>query len=489
MRIAPIRQLRRHRLLSRALTGSSVGSYDAVIVGAGIIGASVALELSKKGYRTLNIDQEAGSGQGSTAWSSGVIRTFYTATESCKFSWEGYQTFANWKDHVGVHDELGLAPVREVGAVLLKTPAQADFLSKVCASSDVLAIPYKELSNEQIMEKYGWDLRCYAPPKRIDDDTFGEPNSSSCEGGILFPKTAYVSDPMLAAHNIQRAAEFHGATFLFKHKVRAVKQKHGRVSGVRVVSNDGGGSFEIPSGVVVNVGGPHSCRITDMAFGMKGDAKESAVANDMRVHTRPLKQEVACSYGLPVVLIQEVACSYGLPVVLIQEVACSYGLPVVLIQEVACSYGLPVVLTRFFSLTVGDGVCSIVEVLWHGLIWCSIALYMNMPVVDNGMFCPAVVQYISIPTDLFINPLYGLNPLYSMYSYIHMFIYLRQTLLRQCWPLHFCAGVLRGRAADARHRYYHPNIGRFRSWGVLAPRAGVTVASGRGGAGMRHTAL
>jgi sarcosine oxidase subunit beta len=148
------------KALSKALSSQSLtapaATYDAVIVGAGVIGASVALELSKKGYRTLNIDRESGAGHGSSAWSSGILRTFYTAEESCKFAWEGYHYFADWENHVGTHDELGLAPVREVGAVLLHTPAQTEFLSKVCSSSDVLGVPYEALSKKQIEDKYGW---------------------------------------------------------------------------------------------------------------------------------------------------------------------------------------------------------------------------------------------------------------------------------------------------------------------------------------------
>lgn len=35
-------------------------SLDVIIVGAGIIGVCIALELSRRGMRTVNIDKEAG---------------------------------------------------------------------------------------------------------------------------------------------------------------------------------------------------------------------------------------------------------------------------------------------------------------------------------------------------------------------------------------------------------------------------------------------
>ena len=38
--------------------------YDAIIIGAGIIGANLGFELSKAGYKTLNIDKLPTAGYG-----------------------------------------------------------------------------------------------------------------------------------------------------------------------------------------------------------------------------------------------------------------------------------------------------------------------------------------------------------------------------------------------------------------------------------------
>ena len=54
------------------------GNYDAIIIGAGIIGASIALELSRKGYRTLNLDKLGVAGAGSTVNSCAIVRTHYS---------------------------------------------------------------------------------------------------------------------------------------------------------------------------------------------------------------------------------------------------------------------------------------------------------------------------------------------------------------------------------------------------------------------------
>ena len=48
--------------------------YDAIIIGSGIIGCSIAFELSKKGWKTLNVDKLTAAGLGSTAKNGLKIR-------------------------------------------------------------------------------------------------------------------------------------------------------------------------------------------------------------------------------------------------------------------------------------------------------------------------------------------------------------------------------------------------------------------------------
>ncbi|MDP6416844.1 MAG: FAD-dependent oxidoreductase, partial [Gammaproteobacteria bacterium] len=42
-------------------------SYDAIIIGAGVIGCATAFELAKRGLKTLNVDALPTSGYGSTS--------------------------------------------------------------------------------------------------------------------------------------------------------------------------------------------------------------------------------------------------------------------------------------------------------------------------------------------------------------------------------------------------------------------------------------
>ena len=62
--------------------------YDAIIIGAGVIGSAISFELSKKGYKTVNIDRNATSGYGSTAASCAIIRVHYSTFDGCALAYD-----------------------------------------------------------------------------------------------------------------------------------------------------------------------------------------------------------------------------------------------------------------------------------------------------------------------------------------------------------------------------------------------------------------
>ena len=52
--------------------------FDVVVIGAGIIGTSIAFSMSKAGWGVLVVDPLAGSGQGATSSSVAMVRTQYS---------------------------------------------------------------------------------------------------------------------------------------------------------------------------------------------------------------------------------------------------------------------------------------------------------------------------------------------------------------------------------------------------------------------------
>ena len=75
--------------------------FDAIIIGAGIIGACTAYELTKKGYKTLSIDKLPEAGHGSTSGSCAIIRTYYSAFETCALAYEGWHYWKDWAGYIG----------------------------------------------------------------------------------------------------------------------------------------------------------------------------------------------------------------------------------------------------------------------------------------------------------------------------------------------------------------------------------------------------
>jgi sarcosine oxidase subunit beta len=78
-----------------------VDKYDSVIIGAGIIGACTAYELSRKGWRTLNIDKLPAAGYGSTGASCAIIRTHYSTLDGAAMAYEGFFYWEDWANYIG----------------------------------------------------------------------------------------------------------------------------------------------------------------------------------------------------------------------------------------------------------------------------------------------------------------------------------------------------------------------------------------------------
>ena len=252
--------------------------YDAVIIGSGIIGCSLAFELSKRGYKTLNVDKLEGAGMGSTSASCAIIRFHYSTIEGVTMAREGYYYWLDWPKYLQTRDPDGLAKYRNTGALVIKTPINQN-LARVKQTLDELGIGYLEVEPENIRHYLpGVNLASYFPQKWVDDPKFGKPSADIISGALWIPESGYISDPKLSTHNIMVAAKAKNADFLFNAEIVDILKKGGRAAGVKLL--DG---MEIEAPVVVNVAGPYSFIINQMA----------GVEESMRIKTRPMKQEVA----------------------------------------------------------------------------------------------------------------------------------------------------------------------------------------------------
>ncbi|MBT6278177.1 MAG: FAD-binding oxidoreductase [Chromatiales bacterium] len=252
-------------------------TYDVIIIGAGIIGAAIGYELAKKGQRTLNIEMLPAAGYGSTSNSCAVIRLYYSTLDGCAMAYEGYHYWKAWADYLQAPKDEPLASFNECGTLIMKTELNGN-LRKQLVHMDTLGIEYEHWSNEQIRELYPfYNLSNYAPAKSLDDPQFGEPTGGQINGGVMFSKGGYISDPQFATRNIQLAAERAGGSFRFNSRVQEIPTRGGKVTGVVL---DNGTRIDAP--VVINVAGPHSSQINALV----------GAARDMNISTKALRQEV-----------------------------------------------------------------------------------------------------------------------------------------------------------------------------------------------------
>ena len=253
-------------------------SYDAIIIGAGIIGAATALELSRAGWKTLSIDKNPAAGYGSTSGSCAIIRVHYSTFDGAAFAYEGYFYWKTWRDYLGAPADEDLAKFHETGALVMKT-GHNNHLKTITGNMDALGIPYEEWDEPRILARFPiYDLRRFAPAKALDDPAFGQPTGGSVEGAVFFPTAGYINDPQLATANIAAAARRAGASFLYNRRVVEIPRGgDGRVAGV--VLDDG---TRCAAPVVVNVAGPHSAKVNAMV----------GATADMTITTGALRQEV-----------------------------------------------------------------------------------------------------------------------------------------------------------------------------------------------------
>lgn len=252
--------------------------YDAIVIGAGIIGTCTAFQLAKQGYKTLCVDKLPASGYGSTSGSCAIIRPYYSTVEGSALAYESHFYWKNWSDYLGIEDEKGNVKYNNCGCLVMKT-AENKHLEPAMRIMETIGCPYQEMSADQVRSRLPLvNMKSYSPAKPPEHPDFGKPNGGTIGGAVFFPSGGYISDPQLSAHNVQRAAESIGVEFAFNTAVADIHIKNGAVCGLTFNSDR-----RVQTGILVNVAGPHSSLINKMA----------GVLDDMKISTRALRHEVA----------------------------------------------------------------------------------------------------------------------------------------------------------------------------------------------------
>jgi sarcosine oxidase subunit beta len=216
--------------------GAWKDTADVAIIGGGIMGASTAYHLARRGCTGVVILEKDLLAQASTGLSAGGIRQQFSHPANIRLSQEAVRVFERFEEEFGVDMEF-----RQVGYLFL---AQSD---------DV----WQEfLDNVEIQRQYHVPVEALAP----DEIKRRWPylNVADLRGGTFCPEDGY-ADPYMAAMGYANAARRLGVRIEEQTKVTAIHVQGGKVRGIDTTQ----GPISAP--VVVDVGGPWGGEVARLA--------------------------------------------------------------------------------------------------------------------------------------------------------------------------------------------------------------------------------
>lgn len=211
---------------------------DVVIIGAGIVGSSIAYHLTEAGCKNvLIVERETRQGLGSTGKSMGGVRAQFATDVNIRMSLYSIPFFARFEEATGLPS--GYKPH---GYLFMATNDwHLQYLRKNSARQKVLGLKHVELLSTE-------DIRKILPLLRSDDII----------GGSLCTTDGFV-DPESVMNGFMTRAIDRGAELWRGTEVTGIYADHAAVSGV--LTNKGG----VSSPVVVNAAGPWAASIARMA--------------------------------------------------------------------------------------------------------------------------------------------------------------------------------------------------------------------------------
>ncbi|MEE8187750.1 MAG: FAD-binding oxidoreductase [Kiloniellales bacterium] len=212
-------------------------TYDAVVIGAGVVGASTAFHLAKLGGRKVCIVDRGPVCTGGTAKSCAIVRSHYSVPSNTALTLRSLEMFTGFPDWL----EHRAADAGFVNSGYIIIAPEGDFAEKLRGNLTMQADVGAEtsvISREEAQE--------YHPLLNLDDAAVigYEPNSG-------------YADPYLTTTGFVNAARAKGAVVKSDCAVTGLIEAGGRVTGVRTA--DG----ELHGGHVVSAIGPWTRAVTD----------------------------------------------------------------------------------------------------------------------------------------------------------------------------------------------------------------------------------
>ncbi|HEY6959554.1 MAG TPA: FAD-dependent oxidoreductase [Candidatus Limnocylindria bacterium] len=200
---------------------------EVVIVGGGILGASIAYHLASKGIHDVIVVERDRLGSGSTSKNAGGVRLQFSSEINVRLSQRSIPHFERFADEMGVDPEF-----HQTGYLfLITTDRDVDAFDRSLALWSRLGVPARRVDAAGAHEIF--------PQIRTDDVRFA----------TFCPKDGYL-DPTSLLHGYVARAREKGVRFREEERVTSIERDAGHLSAVRTTKGT------ISCGMLVNAAGP-----------------------------------------------------------------------------------------------------------------------------------------------------------------------------------------------------------------------------------------
>ena len=210
-------------------------TYDAIIIGAGVMGASIAFHFAERGLKVAVLERKV-TASGATGHSSGLVRMHYDLAAESHLTYASYKIyFNNWKERVG-----GECGFMQTGFMQIAKREHEDKLRGNVANQQRIGINTSVISAD--------DVKKLVPDFLTDQFDFA----------AYEPDSGY-ADATLTTNSFLESAKHNGAKLIQNCEVTAVHLAGGKVIGVGTTQGD------LASPIVVNAAGPWAKHVASLA--------------------------------------------------------------------------------------------------------------------------------------------------------------------------------------------------------------------------------
>ena len=205
---------------------------EVVIVGGGVMGASIAYHLAKKGMRDVVVLERDRLGSGSTSRNAGGVRLQFSTEINVRLSQRSLPHWERFEEEMGVDLDF-----HQVGYLfLISTDRDAAAFERSLTLWSRLGVPAARLDQQGVHKLF--------PEIRVDDVRFA----------TFCAKDGYLDPTSMLNGYVSRARSL-GVTFREGEPVTAIERESGQVTSVRTPERT------ISTKTVVNAAGPWAAQV------------------------------------------------------------------------------------------------------------------------------------------------------------------------------------------------------------------------------------